>query len=139
MAVKPATFGELKRSGYTGKTIRQELRDNLLQSFRNKTNPFTGIIGYDNTVIPDVQKAILAGHNINFLGLRGQAKTRMARLMVNLLDEYIPVIKGSALNEDPFHPITLQARDLVQLQGDDMEIEWLHRDERYAENWQHRM
>lgn len=133
MAVKPATFGELKRSGYTGKTIRQELRDNLLQSFRNKTNPFTGIIGYDNTVIPDVQKAILAGHNINFLGLRGQAKTRMARLMVNLLDEYIPVIKGSALNEDPFHPITLQARDLVQLQGDDMEIEWLHRDERYAE------
>jgi magnesium chelatase subunit I len=97
------------------------------------SDPFAGIIGYEETVIPDIQTAILSRHNIILLGLRGQAKTKIARLLINLLDEYIPVVAGSELNDDPIHPLSRIAKDLINVHGDDTKIEWLHRSERYAE------
>lgn len=127
------TLGELKRSGYKSRTVKEELRANLVRSIEEKYNPFTGIIGYEDTVIPDVERALLSRHNILFLGLRGQAKTRMARDMVNLLDEWIPVVAGSDINDDPFKPISLYARELIAEKGDDTPISWLHRSERYGE------
>ena len=110
---KVKTLGELKIAGYHFKTIKDELRHNLIEKLKKKENVFEGIWGYEETVIPDLERAILAGHDINLLGLRGQAKTRLARLMVNLLDEYIPVIEGSELNDDPFHPLSRVAKDLI--------------------------
>src|SRR5437868_354051 len=92
------TFGELKKSGYQPKTVKEEIRHNLIQSIQKKQHPFDGIIGYEDSVIPDVERALLTRHNILFLGLRGQAKTRMAREMVSLLDEWIPYISGSEIN-----------------------------------------
>lgn len=127
------TLGELKASGYTSKSIRDEMRDNLLKYLGTKKIWYTGVVGYEETVIPQLESAILAGHNINFLGLRGQAKTKMARLMVNLLDEHIPVIEGSVLNEDPFAPFTNYGEKLLAEKGDDMPIAWLHRSRRYSE------
>src|SRR5688572_5924909 len=100
------TLGELKQSGYKPKTIKDELRQNLIQHLRNKSSLFKGIVGYEETVMPDLQRAILSRHNMILLGLRGQAKTRIARLMVELLDEYIPVVAGSELNDDPLQPIS---------------------------------
>ena len=104
--MKDTTLGALKKSGYKYKSIKDELRDNLIDCIKNKKTVFEGIYGYENTVLPDLQRAILSKHNINLLGLRGQAKTRLARQMVNLLDEYIPVVKGSELNDDPLNPIS---------------------------------
>lgn len=127
------TLGELKKSGYQPKSVKQELRDNLIAKLRNKEKVFRGIYGYDDTVLPELQRAILSMHNINLLGLRGQAKTRIARLMVDLLDEYIPVLVGSELNEDPLHPITRQSQALIEAEGDATPIAWLHRGERYTE------
>src|SRR5690606_20328775 len=98
------TLAELKKSGYQGRTVKEELRQNLIAKLRNKETVFEGIWGYEETVIPDLERAILAGHDVNLLGLRGQAKTRLARLMVHLMDEYVPVIEGSELNDDPFNP-----------------------------------
>src|ERR671910_788795 len=100
------TLGELKKSGYKSRTIKEELRENLIQKLKNKETVFAGIWGYEETVIPDLERAILAGHDVNLLGLRGQAKTRLARLMANLLDEYVPVIEGSELNDDPLAPFS---------------------------------
>lgn len=127
------TLGELKKQGYKVKSIKDELRANLIDKLRKKQSVFTGIWGYEETVIPDLERAILAGHDINLLGLRGQAKTRLARLMVNLLDEYIPVIEGSELNDDPLHPISRFGRDKIQELGDATPVTWLHRDDRYTE------
>lgn len=127
------TLAQLKSAGYKFKTIKDELRANLIEKLKNKENVFEGIWGYEETVIPDLERAILAGHDVNLLGLRGQAKTRLARLMVNLLDEYIPVIEGSELNDDPLHPISRFGRDKVAELGDSTPITWLHRDERYTE------
>src|ERR1041384_4632129 len=101
---KITTLGQLKSAGFKTRTIKEELRENLIAKLKKKENVFEGIWGYEETVIPDLERAILAGHDINFLGLRGQAKTRLARMMVNLLDEYIPVIEGSELNDDPLNP-----------------------------------
>src|SRR5882757_2410842 len=106
---KIKTLGELKTSGYQPKSIKEELRRNLICKWQKKENTFPGIIGYEDSVIPDVERALLSKHNILFLGLRGQAKTRMARQMIDLLDEYIPYITGSEVNDDPFHPITKYA------------------------------
>lgn len=130
---KPTTLGELKKQGYTYKSVKDELRSNLIVKIKKKENVFEGIIGYEHTVIPEIERAILSKHNINLLGLRGQAKTRIARQMVNLLDEYIPVVAGSEINDDPFHPISRYAIDLIAKKGDDTPIEWLHRSERYGE------
>lgn len=127
------TLGELKQSGYKSRTVKEELRENLIQKLRKKENVFEGIWGYEETVIPDLERAILAGHDINLLGLRGQAKTRLARLMVNLLDEYVPAIEGSELNDDPLHPISRFGKDKVEELGDKTPITWMHRDERYTE------
>jgi magnesium chelatase subunit I len=127
------TLGELKKTGYISRSTKEELRENLIQRLRNKETVFEGIWGYEETVIPDLERAILAGHDVNLLGLRGQAKTRLARLMVKLLDEYIPYIEGSELNDDPLAPISRYGKDKVQELGDATPIAWLHRDERYTE------
>ncbi len=127
------TLGELKKSGYQPKSIKDELRENLIRKLKKKEQVFSGIWGYEETVIPDLERAILAGHDINLLGLRGQAKTRLARLMVNLLDEYVPIIEGSELNDDPLKPLSRFGRDTVQALGDNTPITWLYRDDRYTE------
>ncbi|AQG79894.1 magnesium chelatase [Spirosoma montaniterrae] len=127
------TLGELKAAGYEPRSIKQELRDNLIERIKEKEVVFPGIWGYEETVIPDVERAILSMHHINLLGLRGQAKTRIARLMVNLLDEYIPVVAGSELNDDPLHPLSRYAHDLIAEKGDATPISWLHRSDRYTE------
>jgi len=127
------TFGELKTSGYKTRTIKDEMRDNLISSLKNGTNAFEGIIGYDETVIPELQTAILSRHNIILLGLRGQAKTKIARLMINLLDEYLPIIDGSELNDDPFNPLSVIAKQKINEEGDNAKIKWIHRSERYTE------
>ena len=127
------TLGALKKAGYKSRSIKQELRDNLIQKIKNKEEVFPGIWGYEETVIPDVERAILSMHNINLLGLRGQAKTRIARMMVNLLDEYIPYIKDSELHDDPLAPLSRFSKDLVEEKGDNTPIAWLHRNERYTE------
>lgn len=127
------TFGELKKSGYAPKTIKEELRNNLIAALRSGKTPFEGIHGYENSVIPELERAILSKHNINLLGLRGQAKTRLARLMVNLLDEWMPIVAGSEVNDDPFAPLSRYARELLQEKGDETPISWVHRSERFAE------
>src|SRR5690554_4853314 len=127
------TFGELKRAGYQPKSIKEELRRNLLQKILKKEPSFVGIHGYELTVIPELERAILSKHNINLLGLRGQAKTRLARQMVGLLDEYIPIVEGSEINDDPFAPISRYAKNLMAEKGDETPISWLHRNDRFIE------
>jgi magnesium chelatase subunit I len=108
-----------------------------LKKLQSKENSFPGIVGYEDSVIPDTERALLSRHNILFLGLRGQAKTRMARQMINLLDEYIPYVEGSEINDDPAAPISKFARELIRRKGEDTPISWLHRSERYSENSPH--
>lgn len=127
------TLGELKKAGYKRRTVKEEIRENLINKLQNKEATFSKIIGYEDSVIPDTERALLSRHNILFLGLRGQAKTRMARQMVELMDEYIPVIAGSEVNDDPFHPISKYAKDLIAEKGGLAPIAWLHRSERYGE------
>jgi len=127
------TLGALKASGYVYKSIKDEIRNNLIHKLKNKEKVFEGIYGFEDTVLPDLERAILSRHNILLLGLRGQAKTRIARLTVNLLDEYIPYVKGSELNEDPLHPLTNITKQLIEEKGDDVEIAWMHRSERFLE------
>ena len=126
-------LGELKKSGYVSKSIKDEIRNNLIKKIKARENAFPGILGYEDSVIPDTERALLSRHNILFLGLRGQAKTRMARQMVDLLDEYIPIIKGSEINDDPLQPISRYAIDMIAERGDDTPIDWLHRSQRYGE------
>ncbi|MFN5423043.1 MAG: magnesium chelatase [bacterium] len=128
-----STFGALKKSGYVSKTIKEEMRQNLISKMKAGEERFPGIIGYEDTVIPDTERAILSRHNMLFLGLRGQAKTRLARQMTDLLDEYIPYISGSDIYDDPFHPISSYGKQLIADQGDKTPISWLHREERYGE------
>lgn len=130
---KPATIGALKKSGYASASIKDEIRANLIEMLKNKEAPFPGIIGYEDSVIPDTERALLSRHNILFLGLRGQAKTRMARQMTALLDEFIPFVEGSEINDDPFHPVSGFAKKLIAEKGDETPVGWLHRSERYGE------
>ena len=127
------TLGELIKAGYTSKSIKAELRDNLIVNIKENKNSFEGIHGYEHTVIPQLERAILSQHNINLLGLRGQAKTRLARLMVQLLDEYIPFIEGSEIHDDPLQPISSFGRETLARLGDKTPIAWLHREERFFE------
>ncbi|MEO1514736.1 MAG: magnesium chelatase [Bacteroidota bacterium] len=127
------TLGELKATSYKARSIKDELRENLIDRLHNKKTVFEGILGFDDTVLPDMERAILSQHNILLLGLRGQAKTRLARLMVNLLDEWMPIIEGSELNDDPLQPISRYGIDKVAEMGDDTPIRWIHREERYVE------
>lgn len=130
---RATTLGELKKTDYTSRSIQIELAENLKVCLGSGKETFQGLIGYENTVIPDVERAILSGHNINLLGLRGQAKTRLARQMTELLDEWIPVVTGSEINDDPFNPISLEAKRIIAELGDKTPIEWLHRSDRFFE------
>jgi magnesium chelatase subunit I len=127
------TLGALKASNYQPKSVKEELRANLIDKIKNRETVFEGVLGFEDTVLPDIERAVLSRHNILLLGLRGQAKTRIARLLVNLLDEYIPVVAGSELNDDPLNPISRFAKDLIAEMGDATPVEWLHRSERYVE------
>ncbi len=126
-------LGQLKKTGYRTRRIKDELRNNLITRIKKGDSSFPGVWGYENSVIPELERAILSRHNINLLGLRGQAKTRLARLMIQLLDEWIPFVEGSEINDDPLLPISRYARELITEKGDDTPIGWLHRDERFYE------
>jgi magnesium chelatase subunit I len=128
-----STLGELKKSGYKPNTIHEELAKNLKDRLKSGQPSFEGLIGYENTVIPNVERAILSGHNMNLLGLRGQAKTRLARQLTNLLDEWIPVVEGSEINDDPMNPISKKAKELISEKGDNTPISWLHQSDRFYE------
>ena len=127
------TLGELKQSGYVSRSIKDELRDNLRIKIKSGKPVFEGVHGFENTVIPELERAILSRHNINLLGLRGQAKTRLARKMIELLDEYMPIVDGSEINDDPLNPISRFAKDLIAEKGDATPIKWIHRSERFSE------
>jgi magnesium chelatase subunit I len=127
------TLGALKKAGYQSQNIKDELRTNLRNKIKAGETTFEGVHGFENTVIPELERAILSRHNINLLGLRGQAKTRLARKMIELLDEYIPVVEGSEINDDPLNPISRFAKDLIAEKGDKTPITWLHRSGRFFE------
>lgn len=127
------TLGGLKQSGYVSKGIKDELRDNLREKMKSGKPVFEGVHGFENTVIPELERAILSRHNINLLGLRGQAKTRLARKMIELLDEYMPIVDGSEINDDPFNPISRFAKELIAEKDDETPIRWIHRSERFSE------
>lgn len=127
------TLGALKASGYQSKSIKDELRSNLREKIKSGKPTFEGVHGFENTVIPELERAILSRHNINLLGLRGQAKTRLARKMIELLDEYIPFVTGSEINDDPLQPISRFAKDIIATKGDETPISWLHRSDRFFE------
>jgi magnesium chelatase subunit I len=127
------TLGELRAGGYQPRTLRQEIRANLLARLAKREPLFPGIHGYDDSVIPAVENALLCGHDLIFLGERGQAKSRMIRALVALLDEWLPALAGSEIHDDPFAPVSAAAKQLLAERGDAAEIEWVHRDERYAE------
>ena len=132
-ASKPQRLGELKKSGYVPRGIKEELRGNLRRALSRGQNPFAGIHGYERTVLPALHNAILSKHDLLLLGLRGQAKTRLLRMLVHLLDPEIPAIAGSELNEDPFSPITKYGRRMLAEKGDETPIAWVPREERYRE------
>ncbi|HEX4206118.1 MAG TPA: sigma 54-interacting transcriptional regulator, partial [Ktedonobacteraceae bacterium] len=133
ITTRPRTIGELRESGYRVLSVKEEIRKNLIQKIRDDEELFPGIVGYEDTVIPQVENAILSGQDIIFLGERGQAKTRMARSLANLLDEVVPVIAGCEINDDPFEPICKACRDKIEESGDQVEIDWLPRERRYGE------
>lgn len=118
------TLGQLKAAGYKTKSIKDELRENLREKIKSGQPVFEGVHGFENTVIPELERAILSRHNINLLGLRGQAKTRLARKMIELLDEYIPFVSGSEINDDPLNPISRFAKDIIAEKGDETPISW---------------
>ncbi|MGD9712187.1 MAG: sigma 54-interacting transcriptional regulator, partial [Thermomicrobiales bacterium] len=130
---RPATLGELIQSGYTSRSVRQEMRSNLVEALRKGTDLFPGVVGYDQTVIPAIENAVLSGQDIIFLGERGQAKTRLARSMTALLDEWMPIVEGSEINDDPLAPVSRFARDLIAERGETTPVDWVHRDRRYGE------
>jgi len=130
---RPRTLGELKSSGYRVSSVKEEMRRNLIERIRSGKPMFDGIFGYEDTVIPQLENAILSGQDIIFLGERGQAKSRMIRGLTGLLDDYVPIIAGSELNENPFEPITHASRMRIEQEGDNLAIEWIGRDRRYGE------
>jgi magnesium chelatase subunit I len=129
----PATLGELRKSGYKVQAVKDEIRNNLIRKLEKREPLFPGIIGYEQTVVPSIVNAILARHDILLLGLRGQAKSRIVRQLPSLLDEYVPFVKGCEINDDPFKPVCKRCNDLLKGRGENLEIEWLHRDRRFGE------
>ncbi len=127
------TLAALKASEYVSRSIKDELRDNLREKIKSGKPTFEGVHGFENTVVPELERAILSRHNINLLGLRGQAKTRLARKMIELLDEYMPIVAGSEINDDPLNPISRYAKDLIAENGDATPIKWIHRSQRFSE------
>src|SRR5919199_417067 len=129
----PATLGQLKESGWQSRPVREELRRNVAARVAAGEPLLPGLVGYDDTVLPQLENALLAGHDVIFLGERGQAKTRIIRSLPALLDEWTPVVAGSEINDDPYEPVSKHARDLIREHGDDTPIEWIHRDARFGE------
>ncbi len=130
---KEATVADLRATGWRSRTVKEELRSNLLARLASGAQVFPGVVGYEDSVVPAIENAILAGHDLVFLGERGQAKTRMARLLVGLLDPWLPIVRGGELNDDPYAPISPAARAIVEEGGDATPVDWLPRDRRYAE------
>ncbi len=127
------TLGQLKASGWVSRSVKEEIRSNAVQRIRSNEQLTASILGYDDTVMPQLQNALLAGHDIVFLGERGQGKTRIIRSLTGLLDEWMPIVAGSEINDDPYAPVSRHARDLIAEQGDVTPIAWVHRDDRYGE------
>ncbi|WP_334143432.1 magnesium chelatase [Rhabdothermincola sp.] len=132
-STRPETIGALRRSGWVSRPVKEEIRQNAVARIRAGEPLFPGVLGYEDTVLPQLENALLAGHDVIFLGERGQAKTRMIRSLTGLLDEWMPIVAGSEINDDPYHPVSRHARDLVDAEGDDTPIEWVHRDDRFGE------
>ncbi|WP_208029553.1 magnesium chelatase [Rhabdothermincola sediminis] len=132
-STRPETIGALRRSGWVSRPVKEEIRQNAVARIRAGEPLFPGVLGYDDTVLPQLENALLAGHDVIFLGERGQAKTRMIRSLTGLLDEWMPIVAGSEINDDPYHPVSRHARDLVAAEGDDTPVEWVHRDDRFGE------
>ena len=133
MSERPTTLGELRASGWVSRSVKDELRQNAIERIKAGEPLFDSVLGYEDTVLPQLENAILAGHDVIFLGERGQAKTRMIRSLTDLLDEWMPIVAGSEINDDPYGPVSKPARDLVAEMGDATPISWVHRDERYGE------
>jgi magnesium chelatase subunit I len=133
MSTRPVTLGELKASGWVSQPVKVEIRRNAIARIKAGEPLFPAVLGYESTVLPQLENALLAGHDVIFLGERGQAKTRMIRSLTSLLDEWMPIVAGSEINDDPYHPISRHARDTIAEQGDDTPIGWVHRDDRYGE------
>src|SRR4051812_24758008 len=129
----PATVGQLKATGYKPCSVKDELRRNLIRKLKNKEELFSGIVGYRDSVIPQIVNGILSKHDLLFLGLRGQAKTRILRMLPQLLDEWIPTLAGTEINDDPMAPLTKTGKRIIAEQADDAPVEWVHRDDRYHE------
>src|SRR5215510_7595736 len=132
-AALPKTLGELRSSGWVSRSIKAEVRGNAIERIRQGTALFPTVLGFENTVLPQLENALLAGHDVIFLGERGQAKTRMIRSLTALLDEWMPIVAGSEIIDDPYQPVSRYARELVEELGDEAPIAWVHRDERYGE------
>jgi len=132
-ATRPATLGELRASGWQSVPVKDEIRRNAVARIAAGEQLIPSVLGYEETVLPQLENAVLAGHDIIFLGERGQAKTRMIRSLVGLLDEWMPIVAGSEINDDPYNPVSRHARDLVAAEGDDTPIAWVHRDTRFGE------
>ena len=133
MSSRPATLGQLRESGWESIPVKEEVRRNAVRKIAAGEPVFEHVLGYENTVFPQLENALLAGHDIIFLGERGQAKTRMIRSLIELLDEWMPIVAGSEINDDPYAPVSRHALDLVHDRGDDTPIEWVHRDDRFGE------
>ena len=133
MSSRPATLGQLREAGWESVPVKEEVRRNAVRKIAAGEPLFEHILGYEDTVFPQLENALLAGHDIIFLGERGQAKTRMIRSLTNLLDEWMPIIAGSEINDDPMKPVSRHALDLVHDRGEDTPIDWVHREERYGE------
>jgi magnesium chelatase subunit I len=130
---RPETLGHLRETGWVSVPVKEELRRNAMARIAAGQTLFPGVMGYDDTVLPALENALLAGHDVIFLGERGQAKTRMIRLLVDLLDEWMPIVAGSEINDDPYHPVSRHARELLAEHGEDTPIEWVHRSDRFGE------
>ncbi|HUS61774.1 MAG TPA: sigma 54-interacting transcriptional regulator, partial [Acidimicrobiales bacterium] len=133
MTSRPATIGQLRESGWRSRPVKEEVRANAIARIRAGLPLVEGLHGYDDTVLPQLENALLAGHDVIFLGERGQAKTRMIRCLTNLLDEWMPIVAGSEINDDPFSPVSRHARDLVEESGEETPVDWVHRDSRFGE------
>jgi magnesium chelatase subunit I len=133
MAERATTIGQLRASGWRSRPVKEEIRGNAVEHIRRGEPLFAGVLGYDQTVMPQLENALLAGHDVIFLGERGQAKTRMIRSLTGLLDEWMPIVAGSEINDDPYNPVSKYARDLIAELGDDTLVDWVHRDQRYGE------
>src|ERR1041384_6444240 len=130
---RPATLGDLRASGWESRPVKEEIRANAVRALSEKRPLVEGVLGYDAPVPPQLANALLAGHDMIFLGERGQAKTRMIRELVGLLDEWMPIVAGSEINDDPLHPVSKYARDLIHEHGEDTRVDWVHREDRFGE------